>query len=456
MAIEHRHIAECPGVQIIGTFNRPITGASIDSRSLRKGDLFIAFVGAHVDGHDFIPSAISRGASAVMASSTWVGAENWQEDLPLILSEDPETTLGHLARLHRQRFDIPVIAITGTNGKTTTKNLVAHILSENANVLATRGNYNNQLGLPLTLLDLTDEHDYAVLEMGASKPGDIAYLAEIAEPTLGLITSISAAHTEFLGDINGVIAVKDELFQYLEQVERPFLVNADDVRVARLARNRRQALHFGFKRGVDHSFGLEGPDGAGCYTVVLPSGGQVRLPHPGEPLAWNAAAAAAICLELGIEEQAILPALAGYPGEPGRMQRLEIKGVTVIHDAYNANPASFRASLRAFSRMVSAGRRILVFGDMLELGKISAAEHTACGEHILASGVDRVYLVGSETQNTAARLNGSQDPSWFHSEARKPAIQDFLNYIKPGDLVLLKGSRGIGLEHFIDALKERD
>ncbi len=455
MAVDPRHFASLTDARILGSFNQPITGAAVDSRFINEGDLFVAFVGAHVDGHDYIKQAISRGASAVMASPTWADASTWSGAPPLILVEDPVQAMGELACRHRQEFSIPVIAITGSNGKTTTKNMLADILSQRGSVLATAGNFNNQIGLPLTVLRLDASHDFAVLEFGASHPGDITYLAEIAGPTLGTITSISSVHTEFLGDLDGVQRVKGELFDYLDEHGGWALVNHDDPRIRTLGRLLANSTSYSFRGEGDLQYTLSSPDDQGCYALILPDGTGLHLSQPGEPTAWNAACAASLAHILETQVPDIVSALESYGGEPGRMQRIQVGDITVIHDAYNANPASFRASLKSFRIMQTAGRKVLVMGDMLELGKTSSAEHTVCAETILASDLDRVYLVGSNTAHTAHRLNGTRKPSWFHSVSRIPAVKDFLEFVKPGDLVLLKGSRGMGLEAFLDALKGR-
>ncbi len=455
MAIDPKLFSQVPDTQIIGSFSRPISGVSIDSRHIDAGDMFVAFKGAQVDGHDFISQAISRGASAVMASTTWVGATSWSMDLPLILVEDPIAALAILAHLHRMRFDIPLIAITGSNGKTTSKNLITHILARQFKVHSTVGNYNNHIGLPVTLLSLNDSHHCAVVEMGASHPGDIAYLCSIAQPTHGLITNISAAHTEFMGDINGVAEVKGELFDHLILSKGHIFVNQDDERVRELTNAYERSTSFGFYTDSDRRFKLDGPDDEGHYTLLLSDDLGVLLPIPGKAIACNAAGAVAVSMLFGITAENIISALGGYQGEPGRMQRLQVGEVTFIHDAYNANPSSFWASLDVFGRMRTQGRKILVFGDMLELGASSVQEHRECASLIQESGIDQVYLVGTETAHTADALEGEGFTTFRHSESRADMISAFVSDSQDGDLVLLKGSRGMGLESFIQALEER-
>jgi len=246
MAILPNTITSLPDVNIKGAIMSPITGVSIDTRSLNAGDLFVAFIGSQVDGHDYIPKAISRGASAVMASTSWDGCEDWDTSIPLIMTEDPVKSLADLATAHRKLFKIPLIAITGTNGKTSTKNLLTHILSKRFSVLSTDGNFNNHIGLPLTLLKLNKSHEMAVIEMGASQKGDIRYLCNIALPDQGTITNISLAHTEFFNDIETIQATKGELFQYLGANGGRAFVNLDDERVAELGQGCTNHVPYSF------------------------------------------------------------------------------------------------------------------------------------------------------------------------------------------------------------------
>ncbi|MCF6237915.1 MAG: Mur ligase domain-containing protein, partial [Candidatus Marinimicrobia bacterium] len=265
MAILHETLTSLPDIKILGVFDSPITGVSIDTRSLNAGDLFVAFIGTQVDGHDFIPKAISRGASAVMASTFWDGCEHWDAPIPLIITEDPVKTLADLATAHRKRFQIPLIAITGTNGKTSTKNLLTHILERRFTVLSTKGNLNNHIGLPMTILNLDQSHEMAVIEMGASQQGDIEYLCKIAQPTQGLITNISLAHIEYFHDLETIQATKGELFQYLCEHEGRSFVNIDDALVEQLAEICTNPIKFGFQMVRERSDGMTGPEEQGCY-----------------------------------------------------------------------------------------------------------------------------------------------------------------------------------------------
>ena len=455
MAIQHNTILSLPDVRIKGTFSAPVTGVSIDTRTLNAGDLFVAFSGAQVDGHDFIPNAISRGASAVMASTFWDGWETWEHTIPLIITPDPVRSLADLAGMHRKRFDIPIIAITGTNGKTTTKNLLAHLLRQKYRVLSTSGNFNNHIGLPITILGLDEHHEIAVMEMGASKRGDIEYLCNIAAPEQGLITNISLAHTEYFQDIETIQATKGELFDYLSTHGGQIYFNSDDDRVLQLVKDPSDHFSFGFKHKADTSFKLAGPDRTGCYNLYFEDF-KTHLPQAGKAFALNAAAAVTIALHNGFQSAEISQALSTYAGEPGRMQHLSVKDVHFYHDAYNANPASTAAGLETMSAIPSQGRKILIFADMLELGEQSGMLHHAVAALIRNAGFDFVILYGLEVMATLQGLEELNFTSFYHNVDKSAAIQRFLREVSPGDLVYLKGSRGMQLEDFMDAFKENN
>ena len=453
MAILPEIIASLPDVNIKGALDAPITGVSIDTRSLNAGDLFVAFIGSQVDGHDYIPKAISRGASAIMASTVWDGCEDWEASIPLIMTDDPVKSLADLATAHRNLFDIPLIAITGTNGKTSTKNLLSHILGKRYSVLSTDGNFNNHIGLPLTLLKLDETHELAVIEMGASQKGDIEYLCNIARPTQGLITNVSLAHTEFFHDIDTIQSTKGELFQYLSSHGGRSFVNLDDDRVAELSSKCTNPVEFSFTRECERSFTLAGPDETGTYTLQFMKY-SAHLTQPGKAIALNAAAAATIALQNGIRFDELQLALEDYPGETGRMQLQIVRDVQFYNDAYNANPASARAGFETMAEMHTSARKILIFADMLELGALSEDLHIEASRQMIEAGFDYIILLGVETSVCATYLKSQNFSTYSHHDDRTVAIEHFLSVIHAGDLVYLKGSRGMKLETFLNAYKE--
>jgi len=453
MAILPNTIQALPGVNIKGAFASPITGVSIDTRSLNAGDLFVAFNGSQVDGHDFIPKAISRGASAVMASTSWDGCELWEAPIPLILTDDPVKTLADLATAHRKRFSIPLIAVTGTNGKTSTKNLLAHLLSKRFVVHTTDGNLNNHIGLPMTILNMYESHEVSVIEMGASQQGDIKYLCDIAQPTQGLITNISLAHTEFFHDVETIQQTKGELFRYLCAHSGRSFVNADDPRVKELAVDCPNPVHFSFLKPSEYFYTTDGPDNHGCYTLHL-EGYRAHLPQPGKILALNAAAAATIALQNGVPYDQIKEALESYEGEKGRMEQVNINSVIFYNDAYNANPASTKAGFETIADIKASGRKLLIFADMLELGEESISLHLDAAKQMLASGFDQIFLVGEAVEVIAQHFENQESTSFYYNPDKARVIEYFLSQVTSGDLVYLKGSRSMTLETFIDAYKE--
>jgi len=453
MAILPKTITTLPNVRILGALRSPITGISIDTRSLNAGDLFVAFIGTQVDGHDYIPKAISRGASAVMASTSWEGCENWEASIPLIMTENPVKTLSDLATAHRKRFKIPVIAITGTNGKTSTKNLLAHILSKRFSVLSTQGNLNNHIGLPITLLSLNESHEIAVIEMGASQQGDIQYLCDIAQPGQGLISNISLAHTEFFHNLETIQATKGELFEYLNTRGGRAFVNLDDKKVAELGQNCNNPISFSFSDQAERRFSMTGPDNLGHYDLQF-ANYSAHLSQPGKAIALNAAAAATIALQNGIRFDQLQEALEDYAGETGRMQHEEIRGVHFYNDAYNANPASAATGFATMAEIQTSGRKILIFADMLELGTCSMEAHVTAAAQILKAGFDTIILLGNEVIHSAHFLKNQNFTSFFYASDKAQTIQHFLDEVKEGDLVYLKGSRGMQLEDFVIAYKE--
>ncbi|MCF7902126.1 MAG: UDP-N-acetylmuramoyl-tripeptide--D-alanyl-D-alanine ligase [Candidatus Marinimicrobia bacterium] len=452
MAVNSQNCRALTGVKIFGEFQRPIRGAVIDSRKVRPGNLFVALPGEHTDGHAFIPQAVENGAGAILASLEWATGNVWNASIPLIAVPDVEKALGELAHFHRQRFDIPVLAITGTNGKTTTKNMVAAVLETRYSLLKTQGNLNNQLGLPLTLLDMDENHTAAVLEMGASRVGDIAYLCDIAEPTEGLITNIGRAHLAFFHSLERVQQVKGELIQFLQNRGRVF-ANTDDERVMELARDVEQVIHFGRNQVAELQMQDLGPDDWGCHSIQVNGKVTMKLHVSGAAMVSNAAAAIAVGLAHDVSLENISAALAGYSGEPGRMEHLDMAGFAVIHDAYNANPESTRISLETLAQLPVDGRRIVVFADMLELGESSKTEHIRVADEMTRTCVDVAFLLGPESLPIQAVLAPTDRVKTHHFDDLKALGTALMEFIQPGDIVLLKGSRGMGLEKLLPMLK---
>ncbi|WIM05391.1 MAG: UDP-N-acetylmuramoyl-L-alanyl-D-glutamate--2,6-diaminopimelate ligase [Candidatus Nitricoxidivorans perseverans] len=424
-----------------------------DSRAVTPGMLFIALKGEHFDGHDHVPEALEKGAAGAMVARPWADAH---PGLPLMAVDDTRIGLGALAAAWRSRFDIPLIGLTGSNGKTTVKEMCAAILrahlGEDA-VLATAGNLNNDIGLPLTLLKLRLGHRAAVIEMGMNHPGEIAYLTRLARPTVALVNNAQRAHLEGLGGIGDVARAKGEIFEGLADGGIA-VINADDPH-AGLWRNLatvRPTLTFGIAQPADVS-GRWTPHGFGGHLVIASSRDEVEfdLPVPGVHNALNALAATAAALAAGVPLPAAAAALSTYAGVKGRLQRRwGIKGTLVIDDTYNANPDSMRAAIDVLSEV--PGRRIFVMGDMGEVGERAGQFHDEVGGHAKSRGVDLLFALGPMSE-AAARNFGEGARHFRRVEELVEALKKAL---EPGTTVLVKGSRFMRMERVVEAIAEGD
>ncbi|UCD38119.1 MAG: UDP-N-acetylmuramoyl-tripeptide--D-alanyl-D-alanine ligase [Fidelibacterota bacterium] len=418
-----------------------IKGITIDSRQVRVGDMFVPIVGNRADGHTFIPNAVESGAVAVMA-------EHPIPPLPaktaVIQVSDTIEELGTLARIWRGSHTPNVVAITGSNGKTTTKNLVIDILATKFKVLGTESSYNSTIGLPLTLLRLDQECEIAVLELGSNLPGEIAYLARIAQPEIGLITNVSETHVAHLDNKQGVIREKEALFMALPSGGTA-VVNMDDAAVAGMKTSARR-LTYGFQSSVDVTGWYEETQDGG--DLLIGDDLEIRIPYAGKHLAGIALAAAAVGLLLGVSKQLIKETVESLSLPPGRGEILHLDGITVIDDSYNANLASTLVGLETLLRIPSEGRRFLVFGDMLELGRFSEEHHRQVGEFAAANGIDEILCYGPETRATycSAQTAGLQA---LHFENKSELSHALSESARPGDVVYVKGSRGMAMETII-------
>ena len=435
-----------------GDPNVEVTGGVIDSRAVAAGNLFFALSGDQTDGHRFVGPALENGASAAVVSREWADSEE-PETGPLIVVEAPDLAMGDLARVYRQRFDIPIVAITGSNGKTTTKDMTATVLSSRYEVLATEGNLNTRLGVPMTLFGLNKTHDVAVIEMGISEQEGLTYLCEIADPTIGVITNIGPTHLEFLGSVEGVAQAKGELLEYLNESSMAIL-NFDDLY---LPKERAKGRLLGF--GIDETCQFRGEglvlDQEGCVCFSL-QGRNFSLSILGRHNVYNALAATAVgaALEVPLEDAAA--ALKSFKPTKLRSQLTRHGGVQVLNDSYNANPASMRAALGTLSELVPGekGRRIAVLGDMLELGDTATPAHQDLGRDAVSAGVDLLFAFGDFADTIAASAVEGGMPEdramVFHD---KMLLVDALKFtLVPGDVALVKGSRGVALEEVVELL----
>jgi UDP-N-acetylmuramoyl-tripeptide--D-alanyl-D-alanine ligase len=410
-----------------------------DSRRVDYGTLFAALPGSQVDGHDFAATAVQLGAVALLVN------RRLDLDVPQLVVPDVLRALGRLAGLLRQRLDPVVVGITGSNGKTTVKEMVASILRPAGDLLATRGNYNNELGLPLSLFGLEPKHRFAVLEMGASKAGDIAYLAAIARPDVALVTNIGPAHLGGFGSVEGVARAKGEIYAALPP-DGCAVINADEPwRDLWLEMNRGgRVLTFGSRPGADVHVATTGK----TPRIETPAGGfDLRLALPGAHNLLNAAAATAVAVALGIDLAGIRRGLEAVEPVPGRLNFIDTgAGWTVIDDTYNANPASLYSALRVLSEM--QGTPWLVLGDMKELGIDSPKMHREVGEAARAMGVTRLFATGDMSMHTVDAFGEGAE----HFESREELAASLRRLLHPGINCLVKGSRSMGMESVVEAI----
>jgi len=423
-----------------------------DSRSVEKDGLFIALPGERFDGHDFVAQVIAQGAAAAMVDEAWLTA-NPDTQLPLLVAVDTRLGLGQLAAAWRKRFMIPLIGVTGSNGKTTVKDMCAAIMSAQlgvGHVLATSGNFNNDIGLPLTLLQLREHHRAAVIEMGMNHLGEISYLTAIAKPTVALVNNAQRAHLEGLGSIAAVAQAKGEIFEGLDE-EGIAIINNDDpnVGVWRHLTSGRPMLSFGLDTPADVSADIR-PAGLGHHvTLRTPSGTEAfDLKLQGRHNVLNALAAAAACLAAGASIAAVAVGLVACRGAKGRLQEKQgINGARLIDDSYNANPDSMRAAIDVLAKI--PGRRLFVMGDMGEVGEAGSQFHSELGGYAKSQGIDRLFCLG--TLSAAAAHNfgeGSQ-----HFSRIEDLVKTLMGEMNNMTTVLVKGSRFMRMERVMEALE---
>lgn len=438
---------------------RTYTGVSIDSRTMEAGDLFCCITGDRFDGHDFLNEIIKKGAHGLIVSDTTKLPSFNEGQGPFVVRvADTLKGLQDLAHHYRKQHTLKVVGITGTNGKSTTKELVASITGTCFETLKSRGNLNNHIGLPLNLLRLETAHEVAVLEMGMSARGEIARLAQIAEPDIGLITNVSEAHMERLPTVRDVQAAKGELFAALNEKDCA-IVNADDPLVLELAQSlRARKLTFGLNseadvRGIDIK---PGPALGYVFSLNTPGASHpVRLPFAGRFNILNAVAAAACGVALGIAPEKIV---AGLEQAELMGQRLQVKdhnGMTLLDDTYNANPKSMAEALETLASMQIAGRRYFIIGDMFELGPNEVAAHRRLGEQAVQKNIDYLVAVGERVKDTvdAAKNADSTKTKAFLFDTHEEAAAFLKDKAEAGDALLFKGSRGAQMEKTLNAFR---
>ncbi|MGA8739699.1 MAG: UDP-N-acetylmuramoyl-tripeptide--D-alanyl-D-alanine ligase [Terracidiphilus sp.] len=432
-----------------------VTGYSIDSRTVAPGDLFFAVRGERLDGHDYVAAALERGAVAAVVSRAKAALlPDAVLAVPLLITEDPLVALQELAAHVRRRWGRRVIAITGSAGKTTTKEAIAATLAAKFNVLKSQGNLNNAFGLPLQLLRLQPEHEYAVVEMGMNHLGEIAALARIASPDWGVVTNVGTAHIEnFTEGQAGIARAKYELIAALPTAGVAFL-NCSDPYVSQFGRDfHGKVVYFGIGPCGDPAI-LDVKEDISGLNVHFRAGehdGTFKLGLLGEHNAQNAMAGLAVALEAGVPLDATIAALESLTPGSKRGEVLEIGGATILNDSYNSNPEALRSMIHTLATRPTQ-RRILIAGEMLELGEHAPKLHAAAGKEAADVGIDIVVGVRGNAQHLAAAACLCGVASIFLPDAQT-AGEWLAKNLQPGDVVLVKGSRGVQLERAIEVLK---
>lgn len=422
-----------------------ITGVSTDSRTLSPGDMFIALKGENFDGSDFIMKAFEKGAVCVVTEKNITG-EN------IINVGSAVRALGELARAHRSKFDIPVIAVTGSTGKTTVKNYLVSVLSQKYKVHSTKENNNNHIGVPMALLELDESHEISVIEMGMSALGEIDYLSYLAVPDIAVITNIGMSHIGILGSKDNILKAKTEVINHMKK-EAVLILNGDDEYLDKLkACGGYSVLRFGISRNSDikaeNILGIEGE-----YYSFDVNGIEYKLNIPGKHNIYNALAAIVVGRLLGISEKMMKEGIFKVKAEKMRLNMYERSGVKIINDAYNANPQSMTAALDILNK--HKGRRIAVLGDMLELGLYADSEHNAIGEYA-ADSTDILIVCGENTKmvKKGAIAAGMKETNISIFKTSDEAGRHLKSILKAKDMILIKGSRGMKMENVLKYIEK--
>lgn len=432
-----------------------LTGVSTDTRRLKGGELFVAIKGERFDGHNFVLDAVSRGAGGILVQEGCITNSNFKiPDISFISVLDSIKALGSIANLHRSRFEVPLIGITGSNGKTTTKEMIAAILSKRLSVLKNFGTENNHIGVPLTLMRLRPEHKVAVLEMGTNHLGEIRRLSEIAMPTMAVITNIGPSHLEYLKDTKTVLKAKCEILEYLDKDKGAKLVlNADDELLSSI-KTKLKTITFGLDKAYDFyadKLNLE-PDG---INFRLNGKHEISLGVVGRHNVYNVLGAIAASWDFGVTIDEIREALSEFRIPNMRMEVKRIGDIRIINDSYNSNPLSMKTAIESLKDITTKGRKILVAGDMLELGNFAGRFHHLVGRQAAESGIDLIVAVGklAEHVSKGAQEAGMNEKKIKLCNLTKEACGAVANLIKKGDTILVKGSRAMKMEQIVEELE---
>ncbi|MBP1758399.1 MAG: UDP-N-acetylmuramoylalanyl-D-glutamyl-2,6-diaminopimelate--D-alanyl-D-alanine ligase [Firmicutes bacterium] len=450
-----RELLEATEGKLIGPLSAQdavVTSVDTDSRSVRAGGLFVPLVGEHFDGHDFIEKALLGGAAGCL---TVREPERYLPGKLYIQVKDTQWALGNLARYYRKKFPIPYIAITGSVGKTTTKEMVAAVLGEKYKVLKTEGNFNNEIGLPLTLFRLDSSHEICVLEMGMNHFGEIEYLSEIVEPDVAIITNIGDAHIENLGSYENILKAKCEVFEFMDKSSLAVL-NGDDLMLQSLkGRLEQETIYYGTERSLPYqALDVETRGEQGVHGVIRTPKETfpVEIPALGRHMVYPVLAATVVAERYGITGQQIAAGVRRYVPTKMRMNVINLGGLTILDDAYNANPQSMRAALEVLAQS-EGSYKVAILGDMFELGVLGPTLHHGIGECAGKLGIDCLVAVGELSRDIYKAAEGSNIPDVFHFPTKEEAKTILPNLIRQGAVILVKASRGMEFEDLVREIR---
>ena len=456
-------LLEATGADLVsGDIADTFSGIGIDSRSISGGELFIAIKGDLHDGHNFADAVIQSGVRGIVVNKDQIAAlpsEDWRKKgIACLAVDDTTRALGDLAAFHRKRIKVLVVAITGSNGKTTTREMTAAVVSRRFNTLSSSHNFNNEIGVPLTLFSLNSSHQWAVVELGMNAPGEIDRLAEICRPEIGVITNIGPVHLEGVGSIDGVMRAKGELLTRIRP-DGTAVLNADDHRVVDLAgKTDRTVLFFGkSEKAQIRALGAKASGLGTTFSLVLPQAQTgIDLKVPGAFMVSNALAAAAVGYHIGLLADDIKTGLENFQPIRGRMTILETaKSIHIIDDTYNANPESMKAALATLKELKKDKRGVFVVGDMLELGDHAESLHHKIGIVAVRSGITRLYSTGAFADTVAAGARSeNMDPHNIFIGGKQEILGDLKSWLESDDWVLIKGSRGMRMEDIVEGLRK--
>lgn len=446
--------AEAAGAELVAAdANRVIRRVVTDSRQAGAGDLFVALKGERFDGHDFLSAVHRQGACALIAEEH---RERLPEGMAALVVDSPRSAYAAIARAYRRRFDLPVVCVAGSNGKTTTKEMIGGVLATTFSTLKSESSFNNDIGLPASLLRLERHHQAAVFEVGTNHPGELAPLVRMAIPRMGVITSIGREHLEFFGDLAGVAAEEGVLAELLPSAENGgvLVINGECAFANHVAaRTSARVVRVGFGLGQTWRAEICSTSWSGTrFRVTAPHAawcGEGSLPMPGRHSVANAVLALAIACEMGVPPLAAWDALARFVPAQRRLNLRAAAGVRVIDDTYNANADSLLAALQTLAELPCAGRRVAVLGDMAELGPMTETSHAECGRAAARFGIDAVFAVGRFAPVTAAAAGPARGRAYSEVDTVLPALSA---YLRRGDSLLVKASRSSGLERVTEGI----